>query len=80
MDDIEAKLVTNDEGVGQWSWKPGADAQDARILELLQLGMSDADVAQEIGCNRSTVYRHRKQLKAEGVLDGPAEITSDEFG
>ena len=38
-------------------------------LELLQLGMTNADVATEVGCHRSTVFRVRKRFEADGALD-----------
>jgi hypothetical protein len=35
-------------GAQQWTWKQGDSASDSRILELLHLGMSNADVATEM--------------------------------
>jgi len=70
LDPIEAQLGTNSHGLQQWTWKPADAARDSQIFELLQLGMSDADVAAEIGCNRSTVYRVRKRCETEGTLEG----------
>ena len=55
-------------GVQQWTWKEGDAANDSRILELLQLGMNNADVATEIGCHRSTVFRARKRFETSGQL------------
>jgi len=68
VDDIEAGLATDQTGSQQWTWKDGDAADDSRILELLQLGMSNPDVATEIGCHRSTVFRARKRFEATGLL------------
>lgn len=68
LDTIEARLATDAHGLQQWTWKPGDAADDSRILELLQLGMSNADVATEMGCHRSTVFRARKRSEANGAL------------
>ena len=37
-------------------------------FELLQLGMTNADVATEVGCHRSTVFHVRKRFEADGAL------------
>ena len=72
VDDIEAVLTIDAAGLQQWAWKQADVARDARVLELLQLGMGDRDVAEEIGCNRSTVHRARKRFEATGALRQPA--------
>ena len=69
VDDVEAALVTDGGGAQQWTWKEADAANDSRILELLQLGMSNADVATEIGCHRSTVFRARKRFEATGLVE-----------
>lgn len=68
VDEIEALLTKDAAGLPQWAWKQAAGAREARIQELVQLGMSDSEVATEIGCHRSTVFRARKQMKALGQL------------
>ena len=74
VDEIEAMLSTDGQGLQQWAWKQAEIARDERMLELLQLGMSDADVAAEVGCNRSTIFRARKKLEAAGRLSTPETI------
>lgn len=69
LDPIEAMLATDAHGIQQWTWKPGDQADVSRILELLQLGMTNAEVAVEIGCHRSTVFRLRKRFEADGTLE-----------
>jgi hypothetical protein len=68
VEDVEAALATDATGAQQWTWKRGEAAADSRLLELLQLGMGDSDVATELGCNRSTVFRARKRFTAAGQL------------
>ena len=72
VDDIEAALSTDGTGAQQWTWKRADAASDSRILELLQLGMSNSDVATEIGCNRSTVFRAKKRFVAAGLIESPS--------
>jgi hypothetical protein len=69
VDDIEAALSTDATGAQQWTWKRADAANDSRILELLQLGMSNSDVATEIGCNRSTIFRAKRRFIATGLLE-----------
>lgn len=68
VEDIEAALGVDASGAQQWTWKRAEAANDTRILELLQLGMSNSDVALEIGCNRTTVFRARKRFETSGQL------------
>ncbi|WP_018682209.1 WhiB family transcriptional regulator [Actinokineospora enzanensis] len=42
-------------------------AQIARIAELVAAGVRTGRIADEIGCNARTVYRHAKQLKASAA-------------
>lgn len=67
--DIEAKLTTDTTGSQRWTWEEADDANEVRILELLQLGMSNNEIATEIGCHRSTVHRARKRFEADGRLE-----------
>ncbi len=77
VDDIEAVLASDAAGTQQWTWKDGGAAGDSRILELLQLGMTNGDVATEMGVNRSTVFRARKRLEIAGRLERTQGNASD---
>lgn len=68
VEEIEASLANDSTGAQQWTWKQSDAANDSRMLELLQLGMSNTDVAQEVGCNRSTVFRARRRFETGGQL------------
>ena len=52
----------------------------SRILELFQPGMSNSDVATEVGCNRSTAFRAKKRFVAAGLLETPPGKPSDANG
>ena len=39
-----------------------------RVVELKRLGMSDGEIATEMGVNRSTVYRARISAQEAGLL------------
>lgn len=75
VDEIEAMLTVDAHGLQQWAYKPAEDLKHGRILELLQLGMGDAAIAEEIGCNRSTVYRARKRATAAGEFTPKSDST-----
>lgn len=70
VEDIEAALSSDAAGARRWTWKQAEAANDSRILELLQLGMGNNEVATEVGCHRSTVYRAHKRFEAAGLIGG----------
>lgn len=60
---IQAKLT--DKG---WTSERLEDSRDTKIIQLNREGLSQSDIAEELGVNKSTVSRRMKQLKAEGRL------------
>ena len=52
---------------GRFRWSPG---QDALLLRLTRTGMSDTEIAQQIGVSRSSVPSRRFKLRERGA---PAE-------
>ncbi len=60
-DPFEAALHVDPQGRQQWQCKPITAARSDRILELKELGMSQSEIAVELGVNRSTVCRALKQ-------------------
>ena len=52
---------------GRFRWSPG---QDALLLRLTRTGMSDAEIAKQIGVSRSSVPSRRFKLRERGA---PAE-------
>lgn len=52
IENIEAHLINCD-----WKVSDAKDTRDQRILELKQDGLNQTEIAEEIGCNKSTVSR-----------------------
>lgn len=65
---IEAKLDAGPDGKQLWTWKDATGALRTRIIELVDLGLKHTEIAQELGCNRSTVYRNIRDAKENGEL------------
>ena len=57
---FEAALHVDPQGRQHWQCVPITAARSDRILELKGLGMSQSEIAQELGVNRSTVCRALK--------------------
>lgn len=51
--------------------KPGEDVF-RKIREMLVAGMKPPQIAQEVGCGRSTVYRERRRIQAEAAAEEAA--------
>jgi hypothetical protein len=65
---IEATLTRDGIGNPIWThrWAEGATA--ASVIQLRRDGLSAAEIATELGVNRSTVYRALKKAEAEATL------------
>lgn len=63
---VEARLETQPDGRQAWTAKTVEAMQDAQMIELAQLGLSQADIARELGCHRSTVLRALRKAEGEG--------------
>lgn len=63
---IEVALATGPDGKQVWTRKTVEAAADAQMIELAELGISQAEIARELGCNRSTVLRALRKAEAEG--------------
>jgi putative DNA primase/helicase len=55
---FEAVLTTDEVGVPAWGIRDLEENRSKRIAELAAVGMKPAEIAQELGVNRSTVYRN----------------------
>jgi hypothetical protein len=68
--EIEA-VLTQVDGRQAWTWREGEESTYERVVELAKLDMKQAEIAAELGVNRSTVCRHLKRARYEGrLLDG----------
>jgi len=50
------------EGGFEWSWEKLEESVDAKIQELLELGMKDHDIVNDLKISRATYYRHKKKI------------------
>jgi putative DNA primase/helicase len=67
--DIEAALTKDEHGKQVWTWKDADLGMADRILALHAEApdLSQSDIAEEVGCNRSTVSRALKKAKQQGA-------------
>jgi hypothetical protein len=63
---IEAALSTTPDGRQEWTMRSVEAAADEQMIELAELGMSQSDIARELGCHRSSVLRGLRKAEADG--------------
>ncbi len=66
VEPIEATLTTDAKGTQTWTMRPVAEAADQQMIEMAELGLSQAEIARELGYNRSTVCRALNKAQQEG--------------
>ncbi len=62
---FEATLTVDQAGRPCWLTRSVEDTQTQKILELAGLGMSEKDIAAELGISRSTVTRTKKKAREQ---------------
>jgi putative DNA primase/helicase len=67
--EIEATLGQVEGGVQAWTWREAERATQDRVVELVKLGMSDAEIATDLGKDRTTVYRARRKAEQTGQIE-----------
>lgn len=65
---IEAKLHSGDDDTAIWTHRSVEDSSKESIIELLRGGMSQREVAREIGVSKSWVNKVAMQARADGEL------------
>ena len=70
--EVEA-MLTEVDGGQVWTWREAEDSTFNRVVELAKLDMKQAEIAHELSVTRSTVCRHLKRAREEGLL--PPERT-----
>ncbi len=65
---IEAKLTTDEQGAQVWTWRALEDSTLDRVVELANEGLSQAEIANELELNRSTVSRAWRKADALGMI------------
>ena len=63
---IEATLCTDNDGRQKWDMRTVEELADKHMIELADDGISQAEIARELGCNRSTVLRALRKAEEEG--------------
>lgn len=65
-DPLAATMTSNAHGQVTWVYSRLETTNAAKVTELVKEGLSDAEIARELGVNRSTVGRHRKAADTKG--------------
>lgn len=65
---IEATLSTDDQGRMTWLTRTVEAGTFDRVVDLLNEGMKQAEIATELGLHKSNVSRHAKRAKNEGLV------------
>ena len=68
VDPIEAQLTTDANGISTWTWRPVSDSTFDRVVDLANEGLSQAEIANELEINRSTVSRAWRKADGLGKL------------
>lgn len=63
---IEAALGTKANGKQAWSTRTVEGVADTKMIELAEMGLSQAEIGRELSVNRSTVMRALKKAEDEG--------------
>jgi hypothetical protein len=67
---FEAMLVTDKNGNQVWTTKDIDQSMYEKVVSLANDGITQKDIAEELGINKSTVSRNLKQARAQGELRG----------
>lgn len=74
---FEAWLQADQDGRQVWTATPATESTFQQVIELFNLGLSQGDIASELGINKSNVCRHLKKAKESGLLaDKPKRSSS----
>ena len=57
VDAVEARLTTDSAGLSSWAWRAVADNTFDRVVDLANEGLSQTEIATELGINKSNVSR-----------------------
>jgi putative DNA primase/helicase len=66
---IEAALVTDDQGRASWATRTVEDSTFDRVVELLNDGLRQTEIAVELGIHKSNVSRHARKATAAGLVE-----------
>jgi len=70
---IEASLKTDNAGRMTWVTRTVEAGTFDRVVQMLNEGMTQSEIAAELQLNKSNVSRHARRAKAEGLVNIPGE-------
>lgn len=71
---FEATLSTDEHGKQSWIFRDVTETTFERVVSLANEGLSQADIAGELGINKSSVCRHIRKGKEQGKLSEKSKV------
>ncbi len=68
MNPIEAKLTTDEIGLQSWLVRTVEDSTFERVVKLAKEGLTQKEIAEELGIHKSNVSRHFRKAKGQGLI------------
>jgi hypothetical protein len=65
---IEAKLTTDNKGLGVWTYRKVSDSTYDRVVSLSNEGLTQTEIANELEVNKSTVSRAWRKANEAGLI------------
>lgn len=65
---FEAGLGTEENGMQIWKILPAAESTYHQVIELANLGLTQKEIAEELGINKSNVCRHYNKAIDDGLI------------
>jgi len=66
---IEARLMTGENGLSIWTTRTVEESTFARVVRMLQDGMTQSEISAELGIGKSTISKHANRAKSEGLVE-----------
>jgi len=71
---FEAQLETDEKGNSSWNITSIEESTYEKVVVMLNQNMSQTDIKEELGVNKSTVSRHAHRARQEGLLKSPQGV------
>lgn len=65
---LQVDMKTRPDGTALWGWNPLADATRSQVVELLNGGMTQSEIAAELGLSRGAVSKQVARARRDGQL------------
>jgi hypothetical protein len=72
VDPIEAKLTVDEGSQSTWAWRSVSESTYDRVISLANDGLTQTEIAEELGINKSNVSRAWRKAEAAGLLQNAA--------